>query len=241
MRFKVINLARTPQRLFTFKKNNPTFIFERFAAIDGTKINRQEIVDSGLFTEKTANRYTDGAIGVALSHRQLWQECVTAGENFTILEDDAVLIANFNEMVNRYTSGTKNWDFIFWGANLDQRIVAELSPGIAAAEIKFNQPGVIDNINRIKTQNLYPSLFRVHWAVGLVCYTITPKTAQYLLDNIFPIRDYFDFRDNHGVDNSIIEELSNMASYICFPPIALTLNDRYNSTVQENNPPINSI
>lgn len=240
MRFKVINLQRTPQRLVDFKKNNPHFIFERFSAVDGLQCNRQFLVESGLFTDATANRYTSGAIGVALSHRQLWQECLSSGENYTILEDDAFLVPDFNRKVAQITSLSKDWDWIFWGANLDQKLVVELSPGIAAAEIHFNHPGVLHNIERIKEQNLIPNLFRVHWAVGLMCYSITPNTAEYLLKNIFPIKDYFSWRDNFGVDNSIIEELSNMRSFISFPPIALTKNDRYSSTVQENPPAINT-
>ena len=67
-----------------------------------------------------------------------------------------------------------------------------------------------------------------------MCYSITPVTARYLLKEIFPLRDYFDFRDNFGIDNSVIEELANMRSFISIPPIALTENNRYVSTVQAN-------
>lgn len=234
MRFRVISLNKTPHRLASFKRDNPEFLFEKFTAIDGSKVDRNELLNNNLATAPVLKRYTDGAIGVAMSHRALWQECADSKENMTILEDDAYLVPNFNSLVVRTTNNT-NWDFIFWGANLDQKIIAELSPGIAAAEINFNQPGVIANKHKLKQQNWLPTLFRVHWAVGLMCYSVTPQSAKYLLDVIFPLRDYFDFRDNFGIDNSIIEELSNMRSYICFPPIALTENDRYNSTVQINN------
>ena len=234
MKYKVINLSRTPQRLYLFKKNNPTFRFERFSAIDGNLIDREELLKKNIMTESTKNRYTNGAVGVALSHRTLWEECVNSNESFTIIEDDAYLIQNFNDYVNHYSNQLQNWDFIFWGMNLDQRIVLEMCPGIATAEINFNHEQVLANIDNITRQSVIPSFFRCYWGVGLVCYSITPKTAQYLLDNIFPLRDYFDFRDNFGIDNSIIEELANMQSYASFPPIALTKNDRYNSTVQEN-------
>lgn len=233
MRFRVISLTKTPQRLITFRKNNSEFLFEKFTATDGSKVDRNELLKSQLITESVCKRYTDGAIGVAMSHRALWQECVDSKENMTILEDDAYLVTNFNSLVSKYTAND-NWDFIFWGANLDQKIIAELSPGIAAAEINFNQPGVIANMTKLKQQLWQPALFRVHWAVGLMCYSITPYSAKYLLDVIFPLRDYFDYRDNFGIDNSIIEELSNMRAYISLPPIALTENDRYTSTVQEN-------
>ena len=217
-----------------FKKNNPNFKFERFSAIDGKKIDRKSLVEYNIMTESTNNRYTDGAIGVALSHRALWQECVDSNEPFTILEDDAYLVPNFNDLVLKHSTEIENWDFIFWGMNLDQRIVLEMSPGIAAAEVKYNFDGVLANIQNITNQNINPYFFRCFWGVGLVAYSITPSIAKYLLDNIFPLRDYFDYRDNFGIDNSIIEELENIHALACFPPIALTLNDRFNSTVQEN-------
>ena len=235
MKYKVINLTRTPDRLVLFKKNNPNFKFERFSAIDGKKIDRKSLVEYNIMTESTNNRYTDGAIGVALSHKTLWEECVKLNEPMTILEDDAYLVPNFNDLVLQYTAKLPSWDFIFWGMNLDQRIVLEMSPGVATAEINYNFENVLTNIQNITKQHITPYFYRCFWGVGLVCYSITPQTAQYLLDNIFPLKDYFDFRDNHGIDNSIIEELQNMNALACFPPVAMTLNDRFNSTVQENN------
>jgi len=233
MQYRVINLARTPERLATFTKNNPNFTFQRFNAIDGSRLDRQKLLINNLVTVKTQQRYTAGALGVAMSHRALWQECAQGTEPMTILEDDAYLVPNFNDTVNTITQKFNNWDFIFWGANLDQPITAVLSPSIAAAEIKFNQAQVLANIQNITTQNdITPVLYKCLWAVGLMCYSITPITASYLLKNIFPLRDYFDFRDNFGIDNSIIEELANMRSFISLPPIAITENDRSVSTVQ---------
>lgn len=234
MRYKVINLARTPERLYQFKKVNPNFKFERFDAVDGRRLDRNKLVSDGLITAACAARYTAGALGVALSHRQLWVECAESGVNYTILEDDAWLVPDFNNLVQKYTVQNIGWDFIFWGANFDQRLVVELSPNIAAAEVKYNFDGVLQNIHNIQAQTLTPKLFRTWWAVGLVCYTLRPPVAEYLLKSIFPLRDYFEWRDNHGIDNSIIEELANMNALISLPPVALTLNDRYNSTVQEN-------
>ena len=235
MQYRVINLARTPERLATFVKNNPNFVFQRFNAVDGALLDRQKLLINKLVTEKTQKRYTSGALGVAMSHRALWQECAVSGQPMTILEDDAYLSPNFNSIVENVIQSFTEWDFIFWGANLDQRISAVLSPGIAAAEINFNHAQVLANISNITKQApTTPTLYRCLWAVGLMCYSITPVTARYLLKEIFPLRDYFDFRDNFGIDNSVIEELANMRSFISIPPIALTENNRYVSTVQAN-------
>lgn len=232
MKFKVINLARTPHRLYNFKVANPHFVFERFNAVDGTKLDRAQMVSEGLITEACAARYSPGALGVAMSHRELWKQCAADGVNYTILEDDAYLAANFNTAAAKWCSHNTGWDFIFWGANFDQRLEVQFSPGVASAEVWYNFTALQANIANIKNQTLQPSMFRTHWAVGLCCYTITPKTAAYLLDVIFPLRDYFDWRNNYGIDNSIIEELRNMQAFISLPPLALTLNDRSTSTVQ---------
>ena len=236
MKFRVINLSRTPERLTLFKKNNPTFKFERFNAIDGQQINRDVLVQNNLATEPVAERYTDGAVGVALSHLELWKECVKLNVPMTILEDDAYLTPNFNELVVEHINKLENWDFIFWGMNLDQKMILELSPGIALAEINYQHTHVLNNIENITKQTtLIPQFYRCYWGVGLVCYSITPVVAKYLIDNIFPLHDYDTNRGpNGGIDNSIIEELPNILAYACIPPIALTKNDRYNSTVQEN-------
>jgi len=234
MKFNVINLLRTPDRLVLFKKNNPSFKFERFNAIDGKQVNRAILLEKNLVTVPVNNRYTDGAIGIALSHRELWIECVKLNKPMTIIEDDAYLVPNFNEIVNKYSSELVEWDFIFWGMNLDQKIIVELSPGIALAEINYQHDYVIRNIDNItKQSNIIPQFYRCFWGVGLVCYSVTPESAQYLLDVIFPLHDYNTNRGNNGgIDNSVIEELSNIMAYACFPPIAMTKNDRYNSTVQ---------
>lgn len=234
MQYRVITLSRTPQRLARFTKDNPNFTFTPFTAIDGLTLDREKLQINNLVTAATKARYTAGALGVAMSHRALWQQCAVSLEPMTILEDDAYLTADFNQAVEKKLAEFTDWDFIFWGANLDQRISAVLADNIATAEINFNHADVLANIERITEQRIQPVLYRCLWAVGLVCYTITPLTARYLLKNIFPLRDYFSFRDNFGIDNSVIEELANMRSYISIPPIAMTKNDRTQSTVQAN-------
>jgi hypothetical protein len=237
MRYKVINLNRTPERLREFRRINHWFSFERFEAIDGKLVDRTKLVELNLMTLPTSKRYTDGAVGVAMSHRALWQECIESNESFTIIEDDAYLNPDIKSIIEKYTDND-NWDFIFWGSNLDQWMGIELIPGITTAHVTFDHPLLLKNINqitKIKIEN--PVLYRCYWGVGLVCYSINPKSAKYLLDVIFPLKDYFDFRDNFGIDNSIIEELQNMKSFMCMPPLVLTKNDRLNSTIQNKTPP----
>lgn len=232
MRFKVINLTRTPERLYSFRKNNPGLAFERFSAVDGLTLNRDEMVKDNLITGPCAKRYTPGALGVAMSHRKLWQECAASRENYTIIEDDAWLCKNFNVAASNIFNTQKTWDFVFWGANFDQQLIVELSPGVATATINYSFDDIKNNISSIGQQKLVPTIYRTWWTVGLVCYSIRPTTAEYLLDTIFPLKDYVEWRDNYGIDNSIIEELKNINAGVSLPPLALTLNDRYNSTVQ---------
>ena len=237
MLYRVISLKRTPERLELFNKNNPWFEYDLFEAIDGQKINYKKLLGEVIAEEDIFLKATAGEIGIILSHKTLWEECVRLNQPMTILEDDAYLIKNFNNLVVKYCNLLENWDFIFWGMNLDQRIVLEMSPGIATTELKFNHEQVLANIQNITTQNNVNTYFyRCFWGVGLVCYSINPTSAQYLLDNIFPLHDYdTNHGFNYGIDNSIIEELPNMMALAAFPPLALTKNDRYNSTVQENN------
>lgn len=227
MIYKVISLERTPERLAEFGKNNPEFCFEVFNAIDGILVPKTE-----LFSDAVWDRYTPGAVGVAMSHRALWQQCVNLNEPMTIIEDDAYLISNFTECVNTITS-TAGWDFIFWGCNLDQGIGVEFIPNIVESRTVINNDQLVANIHNFKHMKYMPAMYRCTFAIGLVCYSITPECARSLLVAVFPLKDYAKPYLNFGIDHAVLEEIPNMTTAIAMPPIVITKNDQSMSTVQK--------
>jgi hypothetical protein len=79
---------------------------------------------------------------------------------------------------------------------------------------------------------------RLHRALGTVCYTVSPKGAAKLTALCVPLapqRVYFPLldreSDNTGIDIAMNAAYPQLAAYVGFPPLALTLNDPALSTV----------
>lgn len=232
MNYYVISLERTPERLEQFQEINTNFEFEKFDAIDGQTLNATKLLKEKIITQDIANRYTKGALGVAMSHRALWGKCVELNEPITVLEDDAIINKNFKQIVERTTPIDDGWDFIFWGSNLDQNIELSILPGIMFSQIKTSLN--LDLIKGSRQYDIAPTFYRCKFAVGLVGYSITPKCAKYLLDVCFPLSDpYHKKYLNFGIDHSVMDELPYINAYYCFPPLVMTTNDQTTSTVQK--------
>lgn len=232
MHYYVISLDRTPERLEYFQSINQGFEFERFVAVDGQTLDKQTLLDAGLITDAVAQRYTKGALGVAMSHRALWKKCVDLNEPITILEDDAIINKNFKPVVEKVTPIDGDWDFIFWGSNLDQNVELVILPGLMLSSFKTILN--VEHMENLTQLNVPPSFYKCVFAVGLVSYSITPKCAKYLLDNCFPLHDPEHKQHlNFGIDHSVLEQLPNINAYYSFPPLVLTKNDQTTSTVQK--------
>lgn len=231
MKYITITLKRTPERRQQFEKTNSKIQTEYFEAIDGKSIDRFNLNPS-FITDSLKERYTDGALGVATSHKLLWERCIEENTPLTILEDDAILCSNFTDIVekNTYDDG---WDIIFWGSNLDQNIGVHLVPGMMYTEMRTLPSHFLSNIDKVSSAIVRPTLYRCSFAVGLVCYSVSPKGARYLLDNVFPLRDYDKPYLNYGIDHSVLEELNNCVAWYSIPPAAFTKNDVTVSTVQK--------
>lgn len=232
MKFKLISLKRTPDRLQEFIQHHPDFEFELFEAIEGQQLDVESLVHNRTIMPYILNMYKKGALGSAMSHISLWKECAQGNEWYTVIEDDAFLCKNFKEIVEKVQSETNNCDFIFWGTNVEAPFNVEILSGVATANIVINNNQLIQHIEKWPLQTVFPQLFPVLWAIGIPCYSIHPRSAQYLLDNCLPIRVYDNVHGNYGIDHSILHEVinQNMRAYISVPPIALTKNDVANST-----------
>src|SRR5262245_40797672 len=88
--FFVISMKRTPDRLEQFRANNSGsgIAFELFEAIDGISMDGST---RAALLAPHATGYSPGALGVAASHRALWQRCSERESPFVICEDDAVV------------------------------------------------------------------------------------------------------------------------------------------------------
>ena len=87
----VISLKRSQDRRVEFDKNNSKYIgkYTFYDAIDGKTINSNEL-NGNIFTKGSKN-YSNGAIGCALSHLQLWEKCISLNKPIIVMEDDVIV------------------------------------------------------------------------------------------------------------------------------------------------------
>lgn len=92
---EVISLLRSPARREAFARDNAHLTYRFFDAVDGKQLSEATRGDAALFAPDLP--YTDGAYGVALSHRALWQRAHSLNAVLTVAEDDAVFRGDFEE------------------------------------------------------------------------------------------------------------------------------------------------
>ncbi|MCR4282088.1 MAG: glycosyltransferase family 25 protein, partial [Bauldia sp.] len=116
----VINLKRTPERLAAFlKQNSGTGIdFKRFEAADGGLIGDEEAIRIKLVKPGTRWR-TAATIGVALSHRNLWEAAIAEDRPRLVFEDDAFVRDDLRTVFAAAVADLAAWDIILLGYNTD--------------------------------------------------------------------------------------------------------------------------
>jgi GR25 family glycosyltransferase involved in LPS biosynthesis len=239
MKTYVIALRRTPQRYDQFVRANAKHRnIERFDAVDGSVHTIEELQETGLVEGGLA--YTPGAIGNALSHRQLWQIAIEKNVPITVCEDDACLHDDFfreSERIIEHLHGA--WDVILWGWNFDSVFLANPEPNLSVFFMQFNQTELRANKSEYLKNKVQVIPLRLRGAFGTVCYSISPQGAQKFHDCCFPLQKRvltipeINFNMHCGaLDALMCCHYRQMRSYACFPPLAVTDNDQSTSTVQ---------
>lgn len=237
MQTYVISLEKTPDRKKAFEEYNKGIIYNFFEAVDGEQLLAENIDLSPFIQDRVP--YTVGGIGVALSHLMLWKMCEDENEVFTIIEDDAIIRNDFDEKKEMLLSTDDNWDCIVWGWNFDAPVgfnfIGDSYSVMHFCDYKLAENDIADfkkNVNLCSLVNV-----NCHW--GIPAYSITPKGAKKLKELCFPLRnDIFKFpgvdipQCNTGIDMAMSMAYSQLNSYISIPPMVVTKNDKYNSTIQ---------
>ncbi len=234
---QVISLERTPQRRSEFARRNPHLDYQFFDAVDGAALTPEAIAATGLFGPGLP--YTRGAYGVALSHHALWQKTIALAEPMTIAEDDAIFREDFAVARAQMLEGMlPGWDMVLWGWNFDSVMGLRVVPGMPAA-MAFDQRAMLAALPGFRFTTTRPQAFRLDFAFGLPAYTISPGGAKKLTARCFPLTDFTTAVPilpqpvrNEGLDVALSRAYPLTDSYACFPPLALSPNDRAASTIQ---------
>jgi GR25 family glycosyltransferase involved in LPS biosynthesis len=146
---------------------------KRFSAVNGSTIDINNI-DNLIITDNARKdilsgvqrtfgiSLTFGALGCALSHKQIFEECEASNKPFLIFEDDFTIDHNFdNDLINVLNNIDSNYHILYLGFH---------------------------NIPSAKTESINDYISK---PVGLTCgtygYIISPPGAKLLLKYVFPM------------------------------------------------------
>lgn len=239
MQMRLLNLDRSSDRLALFRARNPHLAgIERVSAVDGRLADRRRLIEHGIMSPDL--NYSDGAVGCAMSHLTQWRDAAQGGEPLTIIEDDAVLCANFEEESARVLAGLPDdWEYVMWGFNFDAPLTFHLGEGLSPCTSAFDQAAMRQDIRNFASRRVSTMAFRLLRGFGTVCYSISPRGAMRLVEFCLPLRPMDTMHPglahriaNAGIDNMLARVWPEMAAYVAVPPLALTENDHRVSTIQ---------
>jgi GR25 family glycosyltransferase involved in LPS biosynthesis len=245
---KVINLQRSTDRLTEFMSCNSHLTdVSIFPAVDGQCVDIRSLAERGLVTQDILSAYSVRALGCALSHSALWDMCIAGGDILTIAEDDTVFNARFDGSAEKVIDKLPaEWDLIIWGWNFDLFVCFELFPGVSHCLAQFEQDRMTSNIGLFHDQSVSPLSFKLLWAFGTPCYTVSPKGAHTLKSRLLPLRPkkilcpegiraypYKAYYHGSSIDHALNGIYRQLDAFVCFPPLVVTKNELAKSTVQK--------
>jgi glycosyl transferase, family 25 len=228
----LINLDRAADRLREFAAVNARLSgFIRFPAVDGSGLDPAALTRSGIIDPGVLDTYTAARLGGALSHLALWEQAIESGEALTICEDDAILHADFAAHSARLLRQLPaDWDIILWGWNFNAALDMDFLPGVSPCLVLCEQDVLRTGAPRFQHQAISPQPFRVRQALGIPCYSISPKGARLLREFCLPLRPIRlrlpgrRLLRNVGLDCMMAGLYPEIAAFVSFPPVAITKN-----------------
>lgn len=247
MRVHVISLDRTPERFSAFTTANRHLSeVSRFSAVDGRSLDMAALVTRGIVANDALTTYSSNALGCTLSHVGLWTLAIETDRVLTVAEDDAIFNRDFVHVADALLrEAPLDWDIVLWGFNFDGFMSFEMLPGASYCLGQFDQQGLRAGIATFQELALSPRLFRLRWAFGTICYSISPKGAKLLRNGLCPLRPMIatipegerarpggtHFR-SVGPDNAMCTLYPRLNAFVSMPPLVVSRNETANSTVQ---------
>ena len=239
MQVHYINLDSRADRNQSFLDMNSTIVdCRRVAAVDGRRLNLTELVKAGVVHEPTP-AYSAGSLGCALSHKGLWEQCVTQDMVLTVAEDDAIFNRGYSDKATGILAKLpSDWDIMLWGWNFDSILHVAVIDGVKQSIMRFESSPLGAKIPRFQDGDYDALPLRFLGGFGLVCYSISPKGARRMLDSCFPLKvetigipGLGRTLPNVHIDFLLNKYYHTMKAYVSFPPLVWTENDKANSDI----------
>ena len=240
----VINLARTPERMAAFLRQNTAsgIKFRRFDAVDGNTIEADEAVRLKVIKPNT-RWSTKGTIGVALSHRNLWDKAIADGKPLIVFEDDAYVREDLKTAFAANLAGIGEWDIILLGFNTDSILEIVMMTEFVFSGLFVLRYPTAEQLRRFAVTRAPNALFRLRNAFGICGYAISPAGAAKLRASCFPMDNrMLEFPHTnrrfpaYSIDGMMNAFYSGLKAYVSLPPLVLPPNDKSKSTVMPGRP-----
>ena len=176
-------------------------------------------------------------MGNALSHKGLWDRCAAGQDALTVCEDNAI----FNRHFSRRAAAVlcelpPDWDIILWGWNFNSVLHVELIEGMEQTVMHFNGAKFANGHREVQEKSYEVRPMRLIAAFGVVCYSLSPKGARSLSGRCFPLRNEVVSVPalrrrfvNFTIDSIMNKHYRDLKSYVSFPPLVCTENDKSTS------------
>ena len=240
MEIYVISLERSPDRKQTFDSYNSKYIdnYIYYEAVDGSQLDISKL-DKSVYDKKSTG-YSNGAIGVALSHLKLWEKCIELNKPIIIMEDDVIVSRDFNKHLNNVLNMLpEDYDILQLSYNFNSVLCYKNTIYENCNSIFGKKKMTNYDIENFRKDKIYPTIAKLNYSFGLASYIISPKGARMLKATCFPLNNrilnlpFLGAIKSYTIDcmmNYVYKELS---AYICIIPFVITphISDDYKSTI----------
>ena len=237
----VISLKRSKDRQDLFDKNNSKYItnYTYHNAVDGNLLLINNL-DSNIFT-KGSQKYSNGAIGCALSHLQLWEKCIELNRPILIMEDDAIVNHDFMNHLNTVKNILPDdWDILQLTYNYDSALSYNITE-FEKCNCYFSQNKLTkSHILKFVDSKINTTIAKLNNSFGTSAYMISPKGAKILKTKCFPLNNtiitvpFLGEIMSHSIDCMMNTIYKDISAYVCIIPFIITPHvnfEEYKSTI----------
>ena len=240
MEIFVISLKSSNDRKITFDNYNSKYInYTYFDAVNGKEIEI-ETLDSRIL-KKGSKKYSNGAIGCALSHLKLWDKCIELDKPIIVMEDDAIVSKDFNKHVNNLMCNLlpKTWDIVQLNYNFDS-VLSYNNTNYETCNCVFNKHKMTrTDISNFVNSKINTTIAKLNFCFGTSAYIIHPNGAKKLKETVFPLDNRvinIPFLNNlmcFSIDCMMNSIYKDILAYVCIIPFVITphISDFNKSTI----------
>ena len=240
MEIFVISLERSPDRKETFDNYNSKYInYTYHNAVDGKLINLDKL--DSRYLKKGSINYSNGAVGCALSHLQLWEKCIELNKPIVVMEDDVIVSRDYNKHMNNLMNNLlpKSWDIVQLNYNFDS-VLSYNNTTYETCNCIFNKHKITKrDISNFVNTKINTTIARLNFCFGTSAYVINPTGAKKLKELCFPLDNRvinMPFLNNlmcYTIDCMMNSIYKDILAYVCIIPFVITphISDDYKSTI----------